>query len=324
MFFQSAQNDTGSDKKIEEVHVYRSAAHTNGGKPKPMPMQAPTLTPPSPPSSNPSPDLQEFPGWQKVSDVDVAPPLSRDKLETALNVRPLTPPVDSIQTTTKVAVPRTPESSPFKRHGTDIPLSQKNDSNGAPVKGSLPLSRTPDRHNFIDLSTPKRSLPRQRPSKDFVIPNGSLEVDKGIIGPAASEDPSPSKSHRSYFSLPGSPESSPIVHRFGGEELDSSPLNQFTQNPSFFAPVAESTQIRRLGSFQSSPIPQRALLHNSSGVLGPYNSQFNVNDNVDRFRALMEKDVDFNAWVQDLDEDIDNDDPRTSEGQLESMNAHSP
>lgn len=34
-----------------------------------------------------------------------------------------------------------------------------------------------------------------------------------------------------------------------------------------------------------------------------YNSQFDVDGNVDRLSSFLEKDVDFGAWVRDLDDE---------------------
>ncbi|TDL18918.1 hypothetical protein BD410DRAFT_900558 [Rickenella mellea] len=112
-----------------------------------------------------------------------------------------------------------------------------------------------------------------------------------------------------------------------------SPSPLFTQNPSQFAPVATSTQIPHppsplerfetmhprlgFGAFASRPSSQivsgggflkatgSTLTRASSGLLGmAYSSQFDVEGQVDKVSDFLEKDVDFDAWVN-VDDDAD-------------------
>jgi len=59
-----------------------------------------------------------------------------------------------------------------------------------------------------------------------------------------------------------------------------------------------------------SPGPSAAsggLTRASTGLLGmAYSSQFDVDGQVERVASFLEKDVDFSAWVRDLDEAEEN------------------
>ena len=90
----------------------------------------------------------------------------------------------------------------------------------------------------------------------------------------------------------------------------------FTQNPVAFAPAHISSQIP--GFFYNShprtdpPTPsqartaQTAGAGNSSGVFAMgYNSQFDIEGEVGRVSELLERDVDFEGWLRDVDENED-------------------
>ena len=77
--------------------------------------------------------------------------------------------------------------------------------------------------------------------------------------------------------------------------------------------MAASTQISmqgRLGDLSSSPTnaisrtaSKQSIPRGSSGVFAmPFNSQYDVNGNIDRVSHLLEKDVDFGAWINEADD----------------------
>jgi hypothetical protein len=84
-------------------------------------------------------------------------------------------------------------------------------------------------------------------------------------------------------------------------------LPGFTQNPGAFDPDFLSTQARfdvpaaeqlgiQIGSNAGTPLD-----HGSSEIFGTgYNSQFDVEGQVDRVSELLERDVDFDGWLNDM------------------------
>lgn len=290
-----------------------------------IPVQQDVSTPPSPPASNYStPVRRQTKGGRPVS-MSVVSSVPMGSRKTG---RPLTPqsvesePLAHIQ----VNVPRTPDRSPLKKHRTDShinmtstdgPSTPKSVINGLSRKKTVPSYHTPEHVVFVDLAASKRSLPRPKPPRQLAIQNFPATVKAVSVGDEDTElsDASPAKSERSYFSSPGSgsSEPSPVMTRYGAGLLDSSPLAQFSQSPTRFAPMAESTQISvqgRLGDLRSSPTSaltraasKRSIPRGSSGVFGmPFNSQYDVNGNIDRVSHLLEKDVDFGAWINDADD----------------------
>lgn len=192
------------------------------------------------------------------------------------------------------------------------------------------------------LATSRRSLTRPRPpSRKSLSRAGTAEADlSGNEG--AMVDPSPAKSERSYFSSPASSGSSSAgsftsAHQAPGSP-PRSPLSGFTQNPERFAPLAESTQqvraqekyhsddvfgLRTLGAptqassvldssqygvVKQGPIggdneSQKLGRFSSGAGFGLYNSQYDVDANIDRVSHFMEQDVDFSAWLKNMDEE---------------------
>lgn len=151
----------------------------------------------------------------------------------------------------------------------------------------LPIPSTPGRQlpTLTELlASSRRSKPRPRPPSRAVkagglpFTNGPADEDMRLHTP----DPSPAKS---MFSSPAS--GSTMTPASMIVQLRSPATPTFTQNPSAFAP-----------DFVSSQAP---LEQGSSGFLGMgYNSQFDVEGQVDRVSELLEKDVDFDGWLRDI------------------------
>jgi len=87
----------------------------------------------------------------------------------------------------------------------------------------------------------------------------------------------------------------------------SSPLPDFTRNPAAFAPDVLSTQARLdgdqpeiIGSNVGTPMGDGSDLYEIG-----YNSQFDVEGQVDRVSELLERDVDFDGWLMDIHEGED-------------------
>lgn len=248
---------------------------------------------------------------------------------------PLTPPSESIVDTvvTLGKPPKTPERNHSIRrrispglHISDEPSTPLSLINGVKIVCGISCPRTPDRLAYDDpLATSRKSLPRPRPPSRKRVTQRSLgdhALDDANDKDVDTEDPSPTKSDRSYFSSPASGESSASTPGSTHRRLGSptSPLGIFTQHPSQFAPIGESTQSGTHGicaprTFLASqdflgPSPQSqqlseqtGLVRKSSGLLGmAYNSQFDVDARVDHLSNFLEKDIDFDAWVNDADD----------------------
>ena len=104
-------------------------------------------------------------------------------------------------------------------------------------------------------------------------------------------EPSPAKSLFAFTPTPSplSPSNSLLPFR---SPLTPSGLPGFTQNPGAFAPSYASGMGGRSYSYKS-------LERGSSGFLG-FNSQFDVEGQVDRVSELLEKDVDFDGWLKSI------------------------
>lgn len=105
-------------------------------------------------------------------------------------------------------------------------------------------------------------------------------------------DPSPTKSLFAFTPTPSplSPSNSLLAPL--RSPLTPSGLPGFTQNPGAFAPSYASGIGGGAGSYKS-------LERGSSGFLG-FNSQFDVEGQVDRVSELLERDVDFDGWLKDV------------------------
>ncbi|KAG8217156.1 hypothetical protein J3R82DRAFT_5215 [Butyriboletus roseoflavus] len=104
--------------------------------------------------------------------------------------------------------------------------------------------------------------------------------------------PSPTKSVKSYFSVPDSDLADSPVKTNLLLESPVSPMLSYAQNPSGFLPQITSTQMGK-----ESPTAGRT----NNGIFGVgYSSQFDVERHVDRVSELLEKDVDFEGWLRDV------------------------
>ncbi|KAI0628857.1 hypothetical protein C8Q77DRAFT_1067215 [Trametes polyzona] len=216
-----------------------------------------------------------------------------------------------------------PATSPVK-----APVTPVSRGKGLGNAKGLPVPTTPDNHALPTLTellaSSRRSKPRPRPPSRKHTPRSltgakkapaeaQLEAESEL--PVAAEDerdPSPTKT---YFSSPasGSSDSASVVHR-----SPVSPL--FSQNPGAFAPRFVSSQ--RPSANDDDPFlggrsqsQGQGLVRGSSGVFGMgYNSQFDVEGQIDRVSELLERDVDYNGWLRDLD-DADDEPMQTQQSQ---------
>ncbi|EJF58036.1 hypothetical protein DICSQDRAFT_139855 [Dichomitus squalens LYAD-421 SS1] len=205
------------------------------------------------------------------------------------------------------------------------PATPVSRSKGLGNAKGLPVPTTPNEHPLPTLTdllaSSRRSRPRPRPpSRKNVSHNKPVVRDTDELPnhetelPVISDnerEPSPTKT---YFSSPasgssGSPGS--VAHR---PRSPISPLG-FTQHPSAFAPQIVSSQRPQSAvdgahdPFLSVPAPNEGqgqngggLMRGSSGFFGMgYSSQFDVEGHVEQVSELLERDVDFDGWLRDLD-----------------------
>lgn len=113
---------------------------------------------------------------------------------------------------------------------------------------------------------------------------------QGLEGDGAEKKPSPTKSY--FSSHAASPSLSPVTTRNLLLQSPESPVFSFTQdNNNNFRPPYTSTQDGA----------KRPLGPTSSGVFGMgYSSQFDIEKHVDRVSELLERDVDFDSWLRDV------------------------
>ncbi|KAI0823826.1 hypothetical protein BC628DRAFT_481262 [Trametes gibbosa] len=207
-----------------------------------------------------------------------------------------------------------PSTSPFR-----APVTPVSKSKGLGNAKGLPVPTTPDPHPLPTLTellaSSRRSKPRPRPpsrkhtsqshtgAKAAGAATAQLETASELPALAEDDDPEPSPT-KTYFSSPasGSSDSMSVVHR-----SSVSPL--FAHNPGAFAPAFTSTPRRSAKDDDpfldiQSQSQGQGLARGSSGVFGmAYNSQFDVEGQVDRVSELLERDVDYNGWLRDLDDD---------------------
>ncbi|KAH8117658.1 hypothetical protein DFH11DRAFT_1852162 [Phellopilus nigrolimitatus] len=294
------------------------------------------LTPPSPPDSSAnSPEFTPmFVGAPRPATAAQGPTTPPNK-----QVRPLTP-LSEDGAPAPFTVhnhPRTPERQPLKKHRTtpspygvatftNGPTTPDSQINGAAVIRKMPFPRTPDRHVAVDLlASSRKSIPRPRPPSRKQLPQHLGADDAGGETSEEGGAHSPAKSDRSYFSSPASGDSSGSSRGSTNHvpDLPASPLG-FTQSPGRFAPLGASTQqaspkaqqvldkptnsqiaVLR-GQSQRTGSSQRNIVRASSGLLGmTYNSQFDVDAQVNQLSNFLEQDVDFGAWVRDTDDEDD-------------------
>jgi hypothetical protein len=157
------------------------------------------------------------------------------------------------------------------------------------------------------LASSHKVMPRPRPPsrKSSPLKKSRREIDDD------DEDPIPHGSPKTFFSSPASSTSSTSASRKEGLQSPGPPsllvLNHsnpnFTMNPDAFDPLFTSTQNGPEGDGSGGGGGARALSRKGTGSslgLFKFNSQFDVDKNVDDAIALLEKDVDANNWFVDL------------------------
>ncbi|EGN96452.1 hypothetical protein SERLA73DRAFT_186190 [Serpula lacrymans var. lacrymans S7.3] len=172
------------------------------------------------------------------------------------------------------------------------PTPSVTNSKGLGNARNLPIPVTPDRDlpTLTELlASSRRSKRRPRPPSrrnTQSIPEEQDEINEAHSAPLRDRTPtreadlSPAKS---YFSSPASGYSdSPGVEDLHLRSV--TPMMSFTQNPNAFMPQYTSSQQPPFGRV-------------GSGFFG-YNSQFDVEGQVDRVSELLEKDVDFDGWLR--------------------------
>ena len=156
------------------------------------------------------------------------------------------------------------------------------------------------------LATSHKIMPLPRPS------GKSSPLKKPRAPPSETADADgerPRGSPKAYFTSPASSTSSTSTPRKNGEPsslLAPDHLNpNFTLNPEAFAPLYTSTQNGPEGD--ASGGGGRALSRKGTGSSSgfKFNSQFDVDKKVEDALALLERDVDPNRWLVDLDGDVD-------------------
>ena len=158
------------------------------------------------------------------------------------------------------------------------------------------------------LASSHKVMPRPRPP-----PMGSSPLKKSRgstfenIEIKDDENPMPHESPKVYFSSPASSTSSTGAPR---KNNGSSPLLALNHsNPNFtidteaFAPLFTSTQNGPEGD--GSGGEGRALSRKGTAGLLKFDSQFDVDKNVEDAMALLERDVDVDNWFVDLGRDVD-------------------
>ncbi|KAI0738087.1 hypothetical protein C8Q80DRAFT_1276100 [Daedaleopsis nitida] len=247
---------------------------------------------------------------------ELQPPLARSPVTKKARTKPRRDLEQEPASSGPVPVPpSTPPPTSSPHAGPATPVSK---GKGLGNAIGLPVPTTPDAHPLPTLTellaSSRRSRPRPRPPsrkntphsrassvhEHFVERDSELPVVAEIEERSARDrtpEPSPTKT---YFSSPASGSSvSPgsVMHR---PRSPVSPL--FTQNPSAFAPRFVSTQQPGVDNEDPFMATQASLVRGSSGFFAMgYSSQFDLEGHVEQVSELLERDVDFNGWLRDLD-----------------------
>ena len=174
---------------------------------------------------------------------------------------------------------------------------------------------TPKRERSLTplLASSHKVMPRPRPPSRKSSPLKGSQAPPVEIGD--DDEQLISRGSKVYFSSPASSTSSASPPRKKGPLPPGSPSllvldhsnPNFTMNPEAFAPLFTSTQNGPEGD-RSGGGGGRALSRKGTGSsagLFKYNSQYDVDRNVDEAMALLEKDVDEDNWFVDLGGDMD-------------------
>lgn len=219
-----------------------------------------------------------------------------------------------------------PPSTPPPSSPAPQPVTPVSRGKGLGNAKGLPVPSTPDPHPLPTLTellaSSRRSRMRPRPPSRKNTPHshadsrGSNRVsDHELELPVVAEnddqrsarehtpEPSPAKT---YFSSPASGSSDSPGSVAQRARSPVSPL--FTQHPSAFMPKFVSTQ--QPGGNTDDPFvggfaqTQGSVTRGGSGFFGMgYSSQFDVEGHVEQVSELLERDVDFNGWIRDLDDE---------------------
>ncbi|KAI0045779.1 hypothetical protein FA95DRAFT_88455 [Auriscalpium vulgare] len=205
-----------------------------------------------------------------------------------------------------------PSSSPVAAAGPSSKSTKSppglGNANGLPVPAtpSRGINDSPHKDLRALLAASRRSRTRPRPPSrktSSITPlrpfpattNGKgkgVDPDRAIGRPRTPES-SPARSH--YFSSPASGSDSDGETPLRIRREPESPLFplDFTRDAAAFAPQGVSTQP---GAASQGP------------GMGMWNSQYDLEGNVDRVSAQLDKDVDFGAWLRDTPIEEDDDD----------------
>ncbi|KAI0333068.1 hypothetical protein GY45DRAFT_1359810 [Cubamyces sp. BRFM 1775] len=299
-------------------------SHPQPRIPLPESSNPPAVSPvPRPPKRARTPDSSGEDGMDvsPQSPRSKAPPSKRARADPFLEQEPIS----------SGPQPVPPSTPPLSTSPAKAPVTPVSRGKGLGNAKGLPVPTTPDRQPLPTLTellaSSRRSKPRPRPPSRKHTPQSQaggstnkagharrqVEVETELTGVAEDSEPEPSPT-KTYFSSPasGSSDSASIVHR-----SPVSPL--FTQNPGAFVPAFVSSQRPSandddpfVGVRSQGPSQGQGLMRGSSGFFGMgYNSQFDVEGQVDRVSELLERDVDYNGWLRDLDEVDEEDMPAT-------------
>jgi hypothetical protein len=221
--------------------------------------------------------------------------------------------------------------TPVKKRRVFAPGPSTNGANGTPVR---PLGAAEGFEDAGDAEILGRVTPKRREKSLTPLLASSHKVMPRPLQP--SRNPSPLKktraphpetaevdddedliphgSPKAYFSSPASSTSSTSAPRKKGPPPPGSPSLRaldpsnpnFTMNPEAFTPLFTSTQNGPEGDGSGGGDGGRTLSKKGTGssvAFFGYNSQFDVNKNVDEAMALLERDVDENNWFVDLGRD---------------------
>ena len=240
-----------------------------------------------------------------------------------MDSRPPPPPPTEQEPASSGPVP--PSTPPPTSSPDGAPFTPVSRGKGLGNAKGLPVPTTPNPHPLPTLTellaSSRRSKPRPRPPSRKNTPHSKagscapdVAAERDSELPAVVEmdergardrtpEPSPTKT---YFSSPASGSSeSPgsAIHR---PRSPVSPL--FTQHPSAFMPRFVSTQ-QQGGNDDDlfaggQAASQASLMRGSSGFFAMgYSSQFDVEGHVEQVSELLERDVDFKGWLNDVDTD---------------------
>jgi len=158
------------------------------------------------------------------------------------------------------------------------------------------------------LASSHKVMPRPRPPSRKSSPPKESRATRADDG---GEDLIPHGSPKLYFSSPASSTSSSSAPRKKRPLPPDSPPRlildhsnpDFTLDPEAFAPLFTSTQNGPEGDGSGGGGTGRALSRKGTGSsmgLFKYNSQYDVDKNVEEAMGMLEKDVDMDNWFADL------------------------